>query len=202
MEEEKTLELKVRRKIYNHILKFPAIHKRELARELKIPLSTLDYHLHYLEKRGLITIQLDGTYVRYHASRDLGIKEKEILAILRQKVPRKILMYLLLQMQSSHRSIGNHLGLAPSTTSYHLNKLVDLEAIDRLQHGRETAYSIKEPEYITDLLIKYRESFLDAAVDRFIETWFELHPKHLRKTKRKDKKEKTNFLMLILPLLF
>jgi len=49
MKKKDALDLEIRRSIYNHILKSPGLHERELARVLDIPLSTLDYHLYYIK---------------------------------------------------------------------------------------------------------------------------------------------------------
>lgn len=184
-EKEKSLELITRRTIYKHILKNPGLHERELARQLNVALSTIDYHLYYLKKKELIITKTDGHYTQYYASGKVGEKDKKLLAVLRQKAPRKIIIFLLLNNLSFHRDICNHLRLAPSTTSFHLNKLVDLEFINRSERGRETLYAINEPEYVSDLIITYKKSFLDNAVNRFADTWLEIHPRHIRKTKKK-----------------
>lgn len=181
----KSLELKTRRTIYNFILKHPGMHERELSRKLILPLSTLDYHLYHLKKRNIITSKTDGHYTQFFAEGKIGAKEKKIIATLRKNVCRKLVMFLLLNKNANHKSIRSHLGLAPSTTSFHLNKLVNLEVIDFSQIGRETKYYIKEPDYVSDLLVTYRKSFFDSAVDRFADTWLEVNPKHLKKSKKK-----------------
>lgn len=182
-EKEKSLELKTRRKIYKHILRNPGLHEREIARQLEIAVSTIDYHLYYLRKKELVLTRTDGHYTQYYVSGRVGEKDKKLLASLRQKAPRRIIIFLLLNQISAHRDICDHLGLAPSTTSFHLSKLVELELLEKTETGRETKYSIKEPEYISDLIITYKKSFLDDAVNRFADTWLELHPRHLRKAK-------------------
>lgn len=186
MGKEELLELKTRRIIYNCISKNPGLHERKLSRQLNIPLSTLDYHLFFLKKRELIVDQVEGGYNRYYISRKVGTKDKRAIAVLRQKPVRTIVIFLLLNPNSFHRDISKHLELARSTTSFHLNKLVDLEIITRNQIGRETDYSIREVSYISDLLIIYRKSFFDDAVDRFVEAWLELHPRHLQKSKKEN----------------
>ena len=153
--EERSLELKTRRIIYNHILKHPGIHEREVARRLNLALSTIDYHLYYLRKKELVITKTDGHYAQYYASGKVGEKDKKLLSVLRHKAPRKIIIFLLLNSFSFHRDICDHLGLAPSTTSFHLKKLVDLDLINRSESGRETIYKINEPEYISDLIITY-----------------------------------------------
>jgi predicted transcriptional regulator len=184
---QKSLELKTRRKIYNFILKHPGLHERELGRQLNLPLSTLDYHLYHLKKRDLIIGKSDGHYTQFFIAGKVGTKDKKIITVLRKNVSRKLIMFLLLNEKANHKSIRNHLGLAASTTSFHLNKLVDLEIIEYSQIGRETKFFIKEPEYVSDLIIAYKKSFLDDAVDRFADAWLELNPKYLRKTKKPKK---------------
>ena len=186
MNKEEILELKTRRKIYNHILKHPGLHEREISRQLDIPLSTIDYHLFFLKKRELITDRTDERFTRYYVTGEIGTKDKKIIAALRQNVFRKAIVFLLLNPDSFHRDICNHLGLAPSTTSFHLNRLAELYILNRVQIGRETKYNIEEPEYISDLLITYQKSFFDDAVDRFVEAWLEMHPRYLRTTKKKE----------------
>ena len=176
-EKERGLELKARRIIYNYILKNPGLHERELARHLDMALSTLDYHLYYLKKRELIFTKSDGHYTLYYISGKISTKDKEALALLRQNAPRRIVIYLLISEKCSHREICGHLGLAPSTTSFHLNKLVKAKIIARIEQGRKTTFYVIEPDYISGLIISYKKSFLDDAVNRFADTWLELHPR-------------------------
>lgn len=183
MKKDLALELEIRRKIYNHILKSPGLHERELSRKLNIPLSTLDYHLFHLKKRNIISVHLDGRYTRYYIAEEISVRDKKLLSLLRQRVPRRIVIFLLLNPNSSHGIVCNHLGVAPSTTSFHLNKLGELDVLERKSFGRKTTYKIIDIEYVSDLLITYKKSFLDKAVDSFVDSWFELHPKYIRKQK-------------------
>ena len=185
MDEELALKLETRRKIYTHILKAPGLHEREISRVLNIPLSTLDYHLFYLKKRGLITSQREKGYTRYYSAGKVSVQDKRVLSLLRQQVPRQIVLFLLLHPLSSHGIICDHVGVAPSTTSFHLKKLTELAVVERKSIGRETSYSILDSEYISDLIITYKKSFVDAAIDSFVETWFELHPRYLKKQGKK-----------------
>jgi len=185
MVEKDLLDLETRRKIYRLILKSPGLHLRKLARELDIPLSTLDYHLYSLYKKGLITVRSGDRYTRYYVAGKIGIKSKEMMAVLRQRVPRKILIFLLIHPYSKHKDICNFIKLAPSTISFHLTKLINMDVIKRTITGREAMYNIKEPDHISRLIITYKKSFLDDAVDRFVDTWLELNPTNARKSKEK-----------------
>lgn len=182
-----TLDLKIRRKIYNHIKDHPGLHERELSRQLNIPISTLDYHLHHLKKRELITTNSEGYNISYYIVGHISKFDKKIISILRQQLPRQIIIFLLINKYSTNKDICNHLTLPSNAVSFHLNKLVKLDLIDRNKIGREMIYSIINQENISDLIIIYRKSFLDDAVDRFVDTWLKLHPKHIRK--KTDKKD-------------
>jgi DNA-binding transcriptional ArsR family regulator len=165
------LELETRRRIYQHVQKSAGAHMREIGRDLAIPMGTLEYHLHYLVKADLLTIRQDPRYTRYFATGELSRRDKDILAVLRQKVPRQIAAHLLLVPASSHGTILEKFALAPSTLSFHIKKLVNSGIVSQVKAGRENLYSVVEPELVAKVLIQHRESFFDDVIDRFAEVW-------------------------------
>lgn len=197
MGNKKKSELTTRKKIYNFISSHPGMHERKISRELNIPMSTLDYHLHYLEKKELIVSKKEDRYNRYFVKGKVGIRDKKILSLLRKNSCRKILIFLLLNKECNHKTIRKHLGLAASTTSFHLKKLIRYKIIASIEQGRQTKYYVIDPEYVSKLIISYKKSFIDDAVDRFASTWLDLHPKHLQK-KENNNNEKTKNLLLFL----
>jgi len=168
---EDLLALETRRKIYNLIEKKPGLHKREIARAVGMSLSTIDYHLHYMEKRGLVEARIDGKYKRYFVKKDGRKEDRKIFSMLRQEVPRRILIFLLSHPKAIHKEICHHIGKAPSTISFHMKKLVKEGLVEELSMGKEKAYVVKNEEKVIELLITYKESFVDKAVDRFIDAW-------------------------------
>jgi len=89
------LKLETRREIYNLILKNPGLHFREIKRRTNLPIGSLQYHLSKLNKYGLIFKKFDNSYNRYYASKSVGKKETDIINLLRQKTPLKIILLLL-----------------------------------------------------------------------------------------------------------
>jgi predicted transcriptional regulator len=89
------LKLETRKKIYNIILKHPGLHLRELSRKTDISFGGLRHHLKYLKKNGYLTIKVDRRYTRYYAVKEVGKKDKELMNLMRQDIPRKIIMLLL-----------------------------------------------------------------------------------------------------------
>ena len=123
------LQLEIRQKIYRYISKNPGIHLREISRQMTIPKSTLKYHLKYLYKKGLITTKSEKRYKRYYIINKLGTKEKEILNLLRQKVTRDILLYLMFYIVSSEIELSKVLEKHPATIDFHLKKIKNLGII-------------------------------------------------------------------------
>ncbi|HVM46120.1 MAG TPA: helix-turn-helix domain-containing protein [Candidatus Thermoplasmatota archaeon] len=171
------LELETRRRIYQFLQKRPGAHMREIGRELDIPMGTLEYHLHYLVKANLLNTRQDPRYTRYFATGELSRRDKDILAVLRQKVPRQVAAHLLLAPGSTHGALLEKFALAPSTLSFHLKKLVAAGIVEQRKSGRENLYTVVEPDLVARVLVQHRESFFDDVIDRFAEVWQGLEPR-------------------------
>lgn len=170
------LELDSRRKIYEQVEKVPGIHFRELSRRLKIPTGVIEYHLRYLETHELIVSRREGRYKRYFIIGKLGSQDKDLLALLRQQMPRRILMHLLLHPKTSHKKLRKEFKISASTLSFHLSKLLDADLIYQLKVGRKFQYVVKSEEIVAKALIRFKEGFIDEVVDDFAKTWMEIHP--------------------------
>lgn len=165
-------ELETRRRLYELIRDSPGIHLRELERRLDLVVGSLQYHLQYLEKNNLISQFKDEEYVRYFVKdRTPGRTEREILYFLRRKGCRHILMNLLREPGMNNKELSVAVGLSPSTVSWNLNKLVKAGIIEKDRAGRTSKFTIVDPEPVAELLISYKESFLDNLLDNFIEMW-------------------------------
>ena len=70
--------------------------------------------------------------------------------------------------------IGINLKKHPTTLAFHLNKLVELDLIERIRVGNKIRYKLKNPEIIYDLLISYDRRLFGKAVHDVI-YWME-HP--------------------------
>jgi DNA-binding transcriptional ArsR family regulator len=82
-------------------------------------------------------------------------------------------LFLLIHPNSSHKDILEHFDLAPSTLSYHLDKLIEGQILKRDRSGKESRYEVIDKEEVAKVLITYKHSFLDALVDKFVEFWLD-----------------------------
>ena len=60
MFKQEILENERRRKIYSFIDKNPGVHLRRLQRVLQIPLASVEYHLNYMVRKGVVIREKDG----------------------------------------------------------------------------------------------------------------------------------------------
>ena len=179
---DNVLKLKSRQDIYNFILENPSSYVREISRKMNIPKTTLKYHLDYLEKHKLVTTKSEGGYKRYFVVNKLGQREKDLLNLLRQEVPRNIILYLILHIICSQIELSKALGKHPSTIGFHLKKLRDLGiiqsafikkrnilikgpvAVERNKKSTEIIYVFSDLEFfyiIYNLLIASKNSLPD-----------------------------------------
>jgi len=169
--EKKALELDARRKIYDAVRKFAGCHFREIERKSGLSTGFIKYHLNHLTKHGLIKEERDGNNLRYYP-REFGSENKKLLGLLRQKSIRKIILFVMTHNNCSHEQIARYVGLSPSTVSWHLKKLGEFSIVGFKKQGRKAAYTIlTDKEKIINLLITYKQSFLDSMVDSVIEMW-------------------------------
>ncbi len=169
--EDKVLQLDARRRLFEAIKEFPGIHMRELQRKTGMALGTLRYQIRFLEKHGLIVERKEGRLLTYYPAKggaDVDARDKKYLSILRQELPRLIVLHLMMHPHSTHGEMKGHFNVSPSTLSYHLKRLAQARIIEKDENGR---YYVIEEERVAKVLITYRQSFLDAMVDTFVRFW-------------------------------
>ncbi len=166
-----SVEVTTRQRIYQIIERNPGCHLRELKKRAGVSsMGNLEYHLDYLELHELVTTRPNGHYKRYYITR-VRVRNKQLVGLLRQEVPRRIAVFLLLNPDATHKQIGQQFTISPSTLSFHLKKMVQREVLSRRKEGRTTHFRVNEPEDVARTLITYRPTFLDKVVDRFAEVW-------------------------------
>jgi len=118
------LELETRRKIYKFIEKNPGLHLREISRCTNIAKSTLTYHINHLKKIELLTETNNGQYKLYYISEKVGREEKELIKILRNKVFRRIYLYMNYYMVFSQEEIQKEFNISKTAVCNHITKLL------------------------------------------------------------------------------
>jgi predicted transcriptional regulator len=170
-ESHEALGLDVRRRLYLLVKKNAGCHFRELERRSKMATGTLRHHLSFLVKKNLISERKEGNAVRYFPQ-GFPRENKKVLALLRQKSIRSIILYLLTHTTCNHESLVQETQLSPSTVSWHLKKLEQASVISAKKQGRKACLRLLiDQNELIKLLITYQESFFDSMVDNIIEMW-------------------------------
>ncbi len=173
---EDVLDLKVRRRIVKAVEENPGLHLRALAEKLDLALSTLEYHCYHLVKHHCLTSRQDGGYKAFYPAEGMDRRDKDILYLIRHEAPRRICGHLCLHPGSTPKDLKAVVKLSPATLSFHLKKLREAGITEEEPAGRTKKLFLADPERVAGVLVTYRGSFLDDAVDRFASAWLDLHP--------------------------
>ena len=154
--------------LLTHINNMPGIRYRELSRLTGLSNGTLTYHLNRLEKSSQVRVdrQKEKRTTRYY-SIDVPTQETDILRQLRNEVSRQIIKLILEHDLCTFNEIVEHLKKASSTTSWHIKRLKQAGILSVKYVDSHQVYSIMNPELISDVLYKYKESFIDAVVNYY-----------------------------------
>lgn len=164
MEKGGIFENDVRTSIYEFILKNPGLHMCAISRKMNIPKSTLNYHLKCLIHDGYVIQKQNGKYSRYYVKNMVGENEKKLINLIRQEIPYRIILLLFLDPEASQTKLGEYLNRHPTTVSYHIDKLIELDMIEESACGNHVKYKLKNPSKISDLVLKYCKLFRNQFV--------------------------------------
>lgn len=169
------LSVEVRRRIFRLIEEFPGLHVREIQRLCEEEYPLVDYHLRVLEARGLVASLEEGGYKRYYpagpqAGRSYALLEKQVLAALRQSVPRRILLALL-EGPLRHRELVGRVGVSKSTASYHLFRLRRAGVLRFLEPTKE--HALVDQALVARMLTEHRPH--RSGIDSFADAWLDLY---------------------------
>lgn len=173
-DEEAYVDIESRRSIYDCIRRSPGLHFREIQRRVGLATGSLDYHLHFLHKHGLVRTERTGKFLRYYPSNiAYAEQEKELLNLLRQETIRHILIYIIEKKRVNASRIASDLAISPSNLSRYLKILLEKNIVAQKKKGRFRFYAVADKKSIVSALVTYKASFLDKMVDRFIAAWEE-----------------------------
>ncbi|MCI0480445.1 MAG: winged helix-turn-helix transcriptional regulator [Candidatus Dadabacteria bacterium] len=170
------LELENRRRIYRLISKYPGMYMREIEKELGMAVGVLEYHLNYMVKTEILSVEREGNRTRYFVREDVSYGDKATISLFRQEIPRRIVVHLMLHPGANFKVVLEQFNISKSTLSFHMKKLVEANVIDAKRDGREVSYTVRDPDATARILLTYKSSFLDKVVDRFADIWMEMHP--------------------------
>lgn len=170
-DEEDVLELETRKEIFEYTRANPGVHFSKAKRDLDMETGLLQHHLRTLEDYDVLTSEDHQGKRRLFVAEELDEAERAILSSLRYETTRHILLFLLEENAARNQAIAEELGVSPATVSWHVPRLVENGIVSEVTDGRTTRYTVTDEELTMQLLVRYRESFVDRAVDRVLDFW-------------------------------
>lgn len=161
------LDLATRRAIYAHVERHPGKYLREIQRDLGFAMGMLEHHLRELERARLVVV-VHGENKRFFPQ-GVPAAQQALLALLRQSLPRRIMLLLLEQGSTRRTDLAASLRVPQSTLNYHLGKLRDHGLVLPRKEGRDVVYAVVDASLVVTVLTAYRASFLDRVVDAFLD---------------------------------
>jgi predicted transcriptional regulator len=168
---EDLLALSRRRMIFEYISKSPGTYLREMKKALSLSIGDLQYHLRQLEKGNLISSHKEGRRKRYFVKDEVNLIDREILSLIKMETPRRIVIFLLLNPGATFKEILAEFNFTKGALSFHLKRLLKANVLVRRKKEKENIYKVRDEERIGQILITYRSSILDGALDGFIDIW-------------------------------
>jgi predicted transcriptional regulator len=155
---------RVRRRVHER----PGLHHNRLGRELDLAAGQLQYHLRRLQEDSEVVAEQVGGKTHYFPT-EFDPWERRALAFLRRESARAIIVRLYADGPTRPESLADELGLARSTISWHVSKLVDHGIVEKSPDSPMTV-SLANPRRTAELLEAVSPSLPDRLVDRFVRT--------------------------------
>lgn len=159
----------VRGKLVEFISDSPGIRYRELLRITGLSNGVLSYHIDVLIKNGRIKNKKANQRVTRYYPSGFSDEESDIVAILRQETPRKIIQFIMENPHCTFNEIVDFCNKVPSTVSWHLNKLKESAMLEILKKNNVAIYSIKKSNKINGILKRHKHSFVDRMVNDYVD---------------------------------
>ncbi len=147
---EDVLENENRSRVIDLIVDNPGIHFSELLRQTHIAPGNLNWHIEILERYKIIKNEIVGKYVMYFPYHGKNLLSNIDLKLQKSKTTMEILKIIqtipgLTQNQIAKRIEKNH-----KTVKYHLDKLIEVDLIEKRPEGRKNLLypTIEEPEEV------------------------------------------------------
>ncbi len=162
-------EIGTRKQVLDLVIKNPGLSLTAVAETLDMGISLARYHLNYLERKGSIVSVKEEGYKRYYTkTSEIGVDERKLLGLFRQEIPLKIVFLLIKNNSMQHKELLKHFDIAPSTLTYHLNKLLREDVICLQSYGSEKGYMIKNKKAVIEFLRRYK---IHKIIKDFKDIW-------------------------------
>lgn len=162
LNDPKNLENSTKQEILEFIKANPSAHLRKIQNSLGCSIATIKHHINNLEREGKI-ISKQGFYKNYYLFDDF--RHNELMNLLNLETPRNLIICMLQHDNVNQSQLSKITHLTHSTISFHMKKLVALGLVKLSYDGKFSIYSIKNKDYVLQILARYSSSTWGSMVN-------------------------------------
>ncbi len=157
-----------RSRVRQHVRETPGVHFNQIKRDLDLATGQVQYHLQRLLDGDELAVERVGGRAHYF---DLAFDpwERRTLAYLRRETARELILRLHAEGPTEPGTLAAELGIARSTTAWHVSNLVDADILVKSDR-RPMTLRLAHPERTAELFETVSPSMPDRLVDRFLRT--------------------------------
>ncbi len=147
---------------------FPGIRYKDLSRVAKINNGTLSHYLSKLEKNFSIKVlRMENSNITRYYPASIPSDETILRGYLKIKTTKQIITLLYSKKFCTFNEIVLHVDKAPSTTSWHLKRLFEADAILKTKRDNISEYSLKNLKLIEKLFGTTNNTLADRSADKY-----------------------------------
>ncbi|SEH38515.1 Predicted transcriptional regulator, containsd two HTH domains [Halopenitus malekzadehii] len=143
-----------REAIRGYVATTPGAHFSKLRDDLRLGTGETQYHLRKLVDAATIETAKDGEFRRYFPAGRFDAADKRALGALRRETPRGVVLHLLREPDATGSRIADALDVSRPTISAAAGELEDAGLLDRTD-----GYTLRTPERLITLVVRYADSF-------------------------------------------
>jgi predicted transcriptional regulator len=162
-------------RVYQYVANNPGCHLRRISKDLDLAMGDTQYHLKNLEKSNLIKSRLIGVFRTYYSVSIYGERMQSILAMLRQEVPRDIILFLIENPGASQAEIAQHQTISAPAINWHMTRLIEIGLVSSHRQGKFVNYYIEgNIKDVTSILRKYYPSVWSRLSNRLADLFLDV----------------------------
>ncbi len=139
-----------RDQVWRFIQRYPGTPVADVASHLGIAYSHAEYHVHQLERAGLVH-RRDKACFPSEGEAVVDRRDQRVLVILRRPAPLRIVLALL-DGAATNPELAKQVGIAPSSVSYHVRRLTNAGVVEREEQGRSAVFRLVDAEATANML--------------------------------------------------
>ncbi len=137
------LKHEAREEILGILKREPGLCFQEIQDRVGLAPGTTKWHLDKLEDSSFVASMRDGRHTRYHPT---GMDKRTVEAVVAVRDPSRLALVRMVQRNPgiTQGDLASAAGLAQSTASHHLERLIGDGLIDKEKDGRSNRYYVAD----------------------------------------------------------